>query len=149
MKVTTPTPEMRELIDELRIKYRIFWYSDSLANHLDAKILGKDGGIPMLKREIKAIQQGIDEYRKALCACGRQLRKEAAEIYSIPDLPMRIKDRMVRMGCRTRMDVHLSTLYVFNTKGWGRKSEAVLREWKDRHWSSDYAKDKEVRDGST
>lgn len=136
---TRPTKEMEGLIDNLKMKYRIFWSADILIKDIGKRVMGEDGGIDAIKKDVKAIEEGIAEYKEALRACGKRLRLEAAQVYGIPDLPMRIKDRMARMGCRTRMDIHLTTVWRYRTKGWGRKSEDVLSRWKQEHRSRDHA----------
>lgn len=140
MLTNRPTAEMKVLIEDLKWKYRGIWYVDRfLITSIDKRILGKEGGIPKLKNDIKDLEASLKDCKKALNACEKQLKVEAAEIYAIPDLPNRIKERMVRMGCRTRMDIHLTTVWRYRTHWWGRVSERQLSEWKDRHFSEDRA----------
>lgn len=136
---TTSTPEMKELIADVRKAFgALFWSRDRFWYVERPILLGEDGGIPALIKDLTAVEAALDTYREALRACAKQLRTEAAEIYAIPDLPMRVKNRLARMGCRTRMDVHLTRIHCYNTPGFGRKSEQTLREWKHEHWRADH-----------
>lgn len=132
------TPEMKEFISALWKGYRHITAAISLFDDMEGRILGDNGGIPELRKGLKEVEKYCQEYRKGLRICEKQLEIEAAEVYAIPDLPKRIKSRLVRLGCRTRMDVHLINVYAYNTPGWGRKSESVLNEWNRAHWVDDY-----------
>lgn len=142
MHHTTATPEMRDLIVDLGKAHRGFWRSAILGERLEIRVLGFEGGIPELRKRIKEKEAIVAKYKKALRACEKQLELEAAEVLGIPDLPNRIKQRLVRMGCRTRMDVHLTTIWKHENPGWGRKSEDVFNEWKDKRFDEDYAQEK-------
>ena len=145
---TTSTPEMKELIADVRKAFgALFWSKDRFWYVERPILLGEDGGIPALIKDLKGVEAALDTYKKALRACEKQLRTEAAEIYAIVDLPMRIKSRLARMGCRTRVDVHLTRIWCYDTPGWGRKSEQVLKEWQRKHWSKDYGEFKEAERG--